>query len=106
LFAPAGCRVTLLPPPPLKVPAHYHLASHCTTLLFAPLIVVSPLVVTLPLNVLAGCTLPIVVPPSHLNQLVVALPLIATTIAHHDRAALPPSIALLPPSLSFESNCA
>jgi hypothetical protein len=36
LFAPAGCSVTLPPPPPLNVPACCHLASHHATLLFAP----------------------------------------------------------------------
>jgi hypothetical protein len=36
LFAPAGCCVTLPPPPPLNVPACCHLASHHATLLFDP----------------------------------------------------------------------
>jgi hypothetical protein len=36
LFAPAGCCITLPPPPPLNVPACCHLASHHATLLFAP----------------------------------------------------------------------
>ncbi len=33
-FAPAGCRVTLLPPPPLNAPSQCRLASHCATLSF------------------------------------------------------------------------
>ena len=35
MFAPAGCCVTLPPPPPLNVPACCHLASHHATLLSA-----------------------------------------------------------------------
>ncbi len=36
MFAPAGCRVTSPPPPPLNAPTRCHLASHCATLLFIP----------------------------------------------------------------------
>jgi hypothetical protein len=35
-FAPAGCRITSLPPPPLNAPTHCHLASHHATLSFIP----------------------------------------------------------------------
>ncbi len=34
LFAPAGCRVTLPPPPSLNAPSQCCLLSHCATLLF------------------------------------------------------------------------
>ncbi len=74
---PPSCLLRLV----VASPRHRHCLS---TLQLVVLVVASPLVATLSLNELAGSTLPLIMPPSRLTQLVVTSPLVAATIAHRN----------------------